>query len=175
MIYTFKRKRIFQACGCLALAALASAFLIMGLVAPPDVAIIKWLAFGAAGMMYGVLIPAVLETFTPGPILTIAPDGLKYQPFSPQPIPWIEVTAIKRVRDRVGDGKTANPNRDVIRFAVRDASQLPLKKGLGGAMMATQLSRYNGAIQIDAVQASADEIVAAIKPYWRGDIPIVLP
>lgn len=173
MIYTFKRKRIVQACGCLALTALASAFLLMGLSAPSDYLIVKGLAFSAAALLYAVLIPILRETFTPGPILTIGPEGLTYQPFSLQPIPWLELTAITRVRGYVKQGQQIDPRKDVVRFAVRDVAHLALRGGFGGGMMATQRSMFGGATQIDAVRASADEIIAAIKTYWRGDIAIV--
>lgn len=176
MIYTFKRRRLQQLVGCMALAALAGAFLLVGASAPADIGFFRWMCWAVAAGFCLMLVPIVQETLTPGPILTIGPEGLTYQPFSLKPVPWSELAAVNRVRSPTRhDRDAADPARDAVMFVVRDPASIELRRGFGGSVMAMGRAMTGGGTQIMNVQAGADEIIAAISTYWRGEIPVVTP
>lgn len=199
MIHTFERRRGFQIAGCMALAALATIFLLQGLFMWPAAGApaVGWICVGVAALFYTLLIPIIRETFTPGPMLTIGPEGILYRPFSPQIIPWPEISEIKLVRAvrRYRDAHDDPPSESLafgaggrrppktpaddpakmgIVFNVRDPSRYRARGGFGNAMTSFGAG-IAGGIQISMVRATTPEILAAINPHWGGDIPIVEP
>jgi hypothetical protein len=194
MTYSFKRRRGVQIFGCIALAALATIFMLQGLLmsAAAGPLVMEWIAIGVAVMLYALLIPIVRETFTPGPMLVIGPEGLLYRPYSPEVIPWSEISEIKLVqappRRRRDDGETgaymgvpisrhgeeqSSLNAGVM-FNVRDPSRYRVRGGFSNAMTSLGAG-MTGGIAITMVQATTAEILAAIKTHWRGDIPVAAP
>jgi hypothetical protein len=194
MTYTFKRRRGLQIFGCIVLAALASVFLLQGLFMWPaaDAPVIGWICIGIAALFYALLIPIVRETFTPGPMLVIGPEGILYRTYSPEMIPWSEVSEIKllrppRRRSYVREEPPSltvplhNPPQDKedlagmgLMFNVRDPSHYRSSEGFAHAMTRFAVNMAGG-VRITTVQATPAEILAAIKTYWLGDIPIVAP
>jgi hypothetical protein len=192
MTYTFKRRRRLQIFGCIALAALATIFLLQGLFMWPqaDAPVIGWICIGIAALFYALLIPIVRETFTPGPMLVISPEGLLYRTYSPEIIPWSEISEVKLVRPprrrtyepeeppslTVPLPRRPRETEDLARmgvmFNVRDPSRYRASEAFAHSMTRFAVGMLGG-VQIMTVQATTAEILAAIKTCWRGDIPVV--
>src|SRR5262249_37338363 len=149
-----QRRRGIQIFGCIMLAGLATVFLLQGLFMWPAAGapVVAWIAIGIAALFYALLIPVARETFTPGPMLVIGPEGLLFRPYQPEVIPWPEISEIKLVqappRRRYSDeddstymgvplshhAEEKNPASMGVVFNVRDPSRYRAKGGFASAM-----------------------------------------
>lgn len=112
--------------------------------------------------------------------LSIGPQGLFYRPFAAQVVPWRDITAIAVSRGyarHVVMGRASwprQPQLDMINFAVANPRVYP--GGIGRAISRTlqrQFGRPPIAIQVGLVDASLEEIDAAIDASWTGQIQYI--
>lgn len=110
-------------------------------------------------------------------ILKIGPDGLFYRPFAAKPAPWREITAITVVRAYqqeifLGHSKMLRqPQLDTLNFALAHPEAWPNGPG-------RTISRYFQsiagtppiAIQTWFIDATPEQLTAAIAVYWKSEI-----
>lgn len=170
MTYTFKRRRLMQ--GCFAFLALgivvyvvaASWFFISAQMWPIKLLLI------ALGLGFSLTLPGIFaDTFSPGPILTISTEGIRYLPFSRETVPWAAVRTVTLTR---GYSHARGSNdyyrfklMDGVSFTVDDPKRFPVPPG---GMRANSIAISIMPISVDA---SPDAIIEAIRACWpSGDV-----
>lgn len=173
-VFSFKRKRLLQACAnAVALIPLAG-FTLMAFIMPIWPARIL-AAMGAALGLY-IVANSLREVLLPGPALRIGPDGLLYPPLHPEPIPWSDITEVRVQRgshfNRVTLASEPEPAGDLISFDVSDPK---LYKGGYFVGLARNMAAGMGYAPIvlnrPYIDATSTQILDAIRLYWRGAIP----
>ena len=161
--YSFNRNRFPFGCALFLLFVLLFGFAATALFGPPDATVLRIVA-GVSALAFTLLLaPHVSEMTLLDPMLTIGPDGIYFQPLSHAPVPWPEVSAVKVIESKYGN---------YVVFDVRDPSRANLKQGFAGQMIAMSRAMNDG-YRIYNVMAGTDEIVAAIKVFWTGEIPVM--
>jgi len=132
----------------------------IALFGPPE-AIALRVTMGVLALAFALLLtPHVREMTKPDPMLTIGPDGIYFEPLNTAPAPWDVVSAIKVIN---------NKKRRYVVFDVSDTTRANVKQGFTGQMLAMGRSMNDG-YPIYNVAASTDEIIAALKQFWPGEI-----
>jgi hypothetical protein len=161
--YSFNRNRFLFGCALFLLFIMLFGLAAMALFGPPDAVGLR-VAMGVLALAFTFLLsPHVSEMTKPDPMLTIGPDGIYFQPLNDAPVPWSQVSAVKVIESKHGK---------YVVFDVHDPARANLKQGFQGQMIAMSRSMNDG-YRIYNVMASADEIVAAMKVYWTGDMPVM--
>lgn len=157
--------------GVLALALAATAAVESGTM---QVAFAALSALSVVGLL-GVL-PLVVDRRVQ---LSVDAHGLTYRPFSPQPIPWDDITAIAIVRTThklgplIGFLWKETLLRESVNFDVLDPARHA--RGLPLYRLSARLAAQ-GAIPAYPVEvgylrdANAAALVREIKRYWRGPV-----
>lgn len=170
MTYTFKRRRVVQG---------GFAFLALGIVV--YVVAVSWFFIPAhawpvkalliaLGLGLSLTLPGIfVDTFSPGPILTISAEGMRYLPFSRETIPWVAVRTVTLTRGYSHARGSSDNYRfklmDGVSFTVDDPKRFPVPPG-GVRSNAIAIS-----IMPMTVDAAPDAIIAAIRASWpSGDI-----
>lgn len=167
MIYAFKRRRVVQGCfaffalGIIVYVVAISWFFIAAEAWPVKVLLI------ALGLAFSLTLPGIFaDTFSPGPILTISAEGIRYLPFSRETVPWSAVREVTLTRGYSHARGSSDYYRfklmDGVSFVVNDPKRFPVPPG--------GLRSDNIAISImpTAVNASPEAIIEAVRASWRG-------
>lgn len=165
MIYTFKRRRVVQ--GCFAFFALGiivyviaiSWFFVAGYAWP-----VKFLLIASA-LALSLTLPGIFaDTFSPGPILTISIEGIRYLPFSRETVPWSAVREVTLTRGYSHARGSSDYYRfklmDSVSFAVHDPKRFPVPPG------GVRADKIAISIMPITVDGSPEAIVAAIRACW---------
>ncbi|MEQ1492202.1 MAG: hypothetical protein ABL932_16790 [Terricaulis sp.] len=168
MIYAFKRRRLLQICFVLfAIAILAWVAGFSWFIIPAEMWPLKWLFIILAGsMLFGAMPGMVIDVFSPGPILTISIEGIRYLPFSRETVPWSAVRSVTLTRAYSHARGSSDYYRfklmDGVSFVVDDPKRFPVPPG--------GLRSDNIAISImpTAVSAAPEAIIEAVRASWRG-------
>lgn len=168
MIYAFKRRRLLQ--GCFVVFAIAILVWVAGFswfVIPDQMWPVKWLFIVLAGsMLFGAVPGMVLDVLSPGPILTISIEGIRYLPFSGETVPWTAVRSVALTRAYSHARGSSDYYRfklmDGVSFVVDDPKRFPVPPG--------GIRANNVAISImpTAVDASPEAILEAVRASWPG-------
>lgn len=167
MIYTFKRRRAVQ--GCFAFFALGIIVYVVAIswfFIPAEAWPVKALLV-ALGLGLSLTLPGIFaDTFSPGPILTVSAEGIRYQPFSRETVPWSAVREVILTRGYSHARGSSDYYRfklmDGVSFAVHDPTRFSVPPG---GMRANNIAISIMAITVDA---SAEAIVEAIRACWPG-------
>jgi len=155
--------------------AFGAFFLALGVLYPEPSGRIASLAIAAvAGVALVLSIRTLRDT---RPLLAIDRAGIMYRPFSTQVVPWSEVTDVAIVRTHrfwarlTRTGFAHQRQLDTVNFAVVD----PRRYAPGpGSAISRAVAGAGGAppivIQCWFIDASTEEIAAAIGAHWPGEI-----
>lgn len=133
MIYAFQRRRSLQ--GCFIIFAIAILVWVTGFswfVIPAEMWPLKWLFIILAGsMLVGVIPGMVIDVLSPGPILTISGEGIRYLPFSRETVPWLAVRSVTLTRAYSHTRGSSDYYRfkwmDGVSFVVDDPKRSPCR------------------------------------------------
>lgn len=167
MTYTFKRRRLLQ--GFLAFVAVG---IVGGVIAVALLAIpwafwwLKLVLLVPAGALAFLLPGLFTDAFSSGPVLTISADGIRYLPFSRETVPWSAVANVTLTRGYSHSRGASDYRRfklmDGVSFVVIDPKRFPVPPG------GVRADSIPVNIMAAAVQASAQEIMAAMRACWSG-------
>lgn len=168
MIYAFQRRRSLQ--GCFIIFAIAILVWVTGFswfVIPAEMWPLKWLFIILAGsMLVGVIPGMVIDVLSPGPILTISGEGIRYLPFSRETVPWLAVRSVTLTRAYSHTRGSSDYYRfkwmDGVSFVVDDPKRFSVPPG-GMRSNTVAIS-----IMPTAVNASPDAIIEAVRTCWPG-------
>ena len=167
MIYAFKRRRVVQGCfaffalGIIVYVVAISWFFIAAEAWPVKVLLI------ALGLAFSLTLPGIFaDTFSPGPILTISAEGIRYLPFSRETVPWSAVREVTLTRGYSHARGSSDYYRfklmNGVSFAVHDPKRFPVPPG------GVRADKIAISIMPMTIDASAEAIVDAIRASWPG-------
>lgn len=169
MTYTFKRRRGMQACMGAAMAALAAAFIGLGLIFPVR-------AIGVFAVLFGLAVAflalsLLLDIFTPDPILSIGPDGVRFVPFSAATVPWREITDVTLSQGYYygSGGITGRDGKRSFRYTIRDPSHYPQRRGIAALARATA-GKSIALNTLTLIDADGEDLLAALRAHYPGAI-----
>lgn len=128
---------------------------------------LKWLFIILTGSMLFGLIPGIaIDVLSPGPILTISIEGIRYLPFSRETVPWSAVRSVTLTRGYLHARGSSNYYRfklmDGVSFVVDDPKRFPVPPG---GMRANNIAI---SIMPTAVDASPEAIIEAVRASSAG-------
>lgn len=166
MTYTFKRRRGLQGFGAFAAAGIVGGVGAVSLLAIP--ASLWWLKLVllTPTVALALLIPGLfIDAFSPGPILTIGSDGIRYLPFSRETVPWSAVSNVTLTRGY----SHARGSSDYYRFKLMDGVTFAGSDPSRFATPPGGLRAPNPVIiMATSVRASPQEIMDAVRACWPG-------
>ncbi|HVY86270.1 MAG TPA: hypothetical protein VG943_14140 [Caulobacterales bacterium] len=170
MTYRFHRRRGVQGCVGAAMLLLAAAFVVIGWIFPIRPIGVLAILFGLGVGSLALLL--ILDIFTPGPILTIGPEGVCFLPFSPATVPWADITSVTVTHGYYygSQGTTGPDGKSGVSYAVRDPSAFPKRGGISAVARATMSGNTISLNTLTLIDASGADILAAIREHYEGAI-----
>lgn len=153
-------------------------FLMAGAVSPDPIA--RWFGFGMSALCALLTVPVAIAALDKRVQLSIGPGGLLYRRFSSRTVPWSEIRAVVIIRTQrywVQLNKRDfrhERQSDTINISVADLGSYP---GGPGRWLSRAVKGLAGhppiAIQTWFIDATTDQIAAAIRAHWPGDVAVM--